>query len=247
MIYEPILDVNQKVTSRAYLNCSVGKHFHQSIELIYCHEGKLKVTCGADEYEIEKDEIAFFPSYFPHTVKCLKESISTTFIIPYSYFKPFIDGKNYLLFGKLADKEFNKTIERYIDDADIAMDKQPNLLLQGFVNVILGKISEHYPTEEKAGIKPELMMNIIDYINENSKEKLTLETLANHFGYSKYYFSRLFNKIFNCTLNFYINQVRKNKVLSERTGDKKITDVILDNGFGTVSTFYRTKFNKLEE
>jgi len=246
MIYEPILDVNQQVTSRVYLNSGAKKHFHQSIELIYCHEGELLVSCGADEYTIEKDEIAFIPSYFPHTLSHNKDSISTTYIIPYNYFKAFIDNKEYLLFGKLSDKEFNRGIERYIEESDEALCNQPNLLLQGYVNVILGSIIAHYPKSEKIGIKPELMMNIIDYININSKEKITLESMASHFGYSKYYFSRLFNKTFNCTLNFYINQVRRNKVLLEIKGDKKKTDVILDNGFGSVCTFYRAKDKEKE-
>lgn len=241
MIYEPILDVNQKVTIRTYFNCSVNKHFHQSIEIIYCHEGILKVKCGADEYVIEKDEIAFFPSYFPHEIKCLKQSASTTFIIPYNYFKPFVDNKNYLLYGKLADKTFNKLIERYIDDMDIGIDDQPSLLIQGYINVILGQIAEHYPASETNGIKIELMMQVINYIDRNSKEKITLDGISKEFGYSKYYFSRLFNKTFNCTLNYYVNQVRKNKVLLEVDKDKNVTDVILDNGFGSICTFYRTK------
>ena len=241
MIYEPILDVNQKVTSRVYINCAAEKHFHQSIELIYCHEGELKVSCGAEEYSIGKDEIAFFPSYFPHTVKSVKESVSTTFIIPYNYFKPFIDSKNYLLYSKLDDIAYNKLIDKYVDEIDIALDDQPSLLVQGYVNVILGQIIEHYPTSQGKGIKPELMMKIIEYINGNSKEKITLESMAKEFGYSKFYFSRLFNRTFNCTLNFYVNQVRRNKVLSEMDGEKNITDVILDNGFGSVCTFYRAK------
>lgn len=241
MLYEPILDVNQKVTSSVYLDCSVGKHFHQAIEMIYCYEGKLLVTCGADEYSIEKDEIAFFPSYFSHTVKCIETSVSTTYIIPYSFFKPFTDNKKNLFFGKLDDKEFNRKLEELMELSDEALDNQPNLLLQGYINVILGKIVEHYPTKESEGINSELMMKIIGYINDNSKEKISLEKIASHFGYSKYYFSRTFNKTFNCTLNFYINQVRKNKVFAEMSEDKKITDVILDNGFGTISTFYRTK------
>ena len=246
MIYEPILDVKQHVSKKLYKNSSAITHFHQSIELIYCHEGKLKIGCGADNYEIKKDEIAFCPSYFPHSVEPLENSLSTTYIIPYSYFKPFSDNKIFLLYKKLNNVAINKKILSAIEDSSAALIHQPNLLLQGYVNVILGLISENYESADFGSVKIELMMKIIDYINENSKEKITLDSLSKHFGYSKYYFSRLFNKTFNCTLNFYINQVRKNKVLSELNSDKKITDIILDNGFGTVSTFYRTHVESVD-
>ena len=106
MIYEPILDVNQNVTKKTYKNCVAITHFHQSVELIYCHKGKLEVTCGADTYEIEKGEIAFCPSYFPHSVKPLNETLSTTYIIPYNYFKVFSDNKQDLLYKKLDDFDF---------------------------------------------------------------------------------------------------------------------------------------------
>lgn len=241
MIYEPILDVNQRVSKKLYKNSAAITHFHQSIELIYCHKGKLKIGCGTDSYEIKKNEIAFCPSYFPHSVEPLEQSLSTTYIIPYNYFKPFSDNKIFLLYKKLDNVSVNKKILSAIEDSGAALIHQPNLLLQGYVNVILGLIKENYESADFGSVKIELMMEIIDYINENSKEKITLDSLSKHFGYSKFYFSRLFNKTFNCTLNFYINQVRKNKVLLEMDSDKKITDIILDNGFGTISTFYRTK------
>lgn len=244
MIYEPILDVNQCVTKKTYKNCKAEKHFHQSLELICCHKGKQKVACGSEEYYITEGEIAFIPSYFPHSVDPESESLSTTYIIPYNYFKPFTDKNIYLLFGKLDDKEINKKITQAISDSQNALESQPNLLLQGYVNVILGLILENYKNAQKFNVKIQLMMDVIDYVNENSKEKITLSSLADHFGYSKFYFSRLFNKTFNCSLNFYINQVRKNKVLAEMKGEKKITDLILDNGFGSICTFYRTKNTK---
>ena len=247
MLYEPILDVNQHVTKHIYKNCTAVKHFHQSIEMIFCHKGKLKITCGANEYFLECGEIAFIPSYFPHAVEMVEESLSTTYIIPYHYYKDFTENKIFLLHGKLADKVINDKILLAMIDSETCLDKQPNLLLQGYVNVILGLINQHYKSDQNGTVKIELMMNIIDYINENYKEKITLESISSHFGYSKYYFSRLFNKTFNCSINFYINQVRKNKVLSQSKGNKKITDVILENGFGTISTFYRTKHNVMEE
>lgn len=247
MIYEPILDVNQNVTKKTYKNCVAITHFHQSVELIYCHKGKLEVTCGADTYEIEKGEIAFCPSYFPHSVKPLNETLSTTYIIPYNYFKVFSDNKQDLLYKKLDDISVNKKILTAMEDSASALVGQPNLLLQGYVNVILGLILKNYQRADFGSVKIELIMNIINYVNQNYKEKITLDSLSEHFGYSKFYFSRLFNKTFNCTLNFYLNQVRKNKVLEDLKSDKKITDVILENGFGTVSTFYRTRNNLMEE
>jgi two-component system response regulator YesN len=45
-------------------------------------------------------------------------------------------------------------------------------------------------------------------VDEHFNEDLTLDDLAKHFGYSKYYFSNLFNKHFKTNLKNYVNQVR---------------------------------------
>ncbi len=241
MFYESLADTINKITLAKYDNCVASLHFHQSIELIYCLSGKIKINCGASEYLIEKGQIAFIPCYFPHSVKTDGESSNLTFIIPYYCYKTFNDNKISLCYGKLIDKTVNDKILALLKDVSEVIDKQPSLLLNGYVTVILGLICDAYQPVDNEQPKIELMREIIEYVNQNSKEKITLESIAKQFGYSKYYFSRLFNKVFNCSLNFYINQVRKNKVLLEINKDKKLSDVIFENGFGTLSTFYRTK------
>ena len=85
----------------------------------------------------------------------------------------------------------------------------------------------------------DLMAEVIRYVDEHYNEKLTLDGLAAHFGYSKYYFSRLFNRTFNCSLTSYVNSVRA-RAVDEKHGSGKKTDIIIESGFGTLSSYYRT-------
>ena len=81
-----------------------------------------------------------------------------------------------------------------------------------------------------------LVRKIIEYIDTNYDEEITLTSLSEYFGYSKYYFSAFFNKNFGCNLNSYLNNVRINKIENEH-GSK--TENILNCGFKTLSTYYR--------
>ncbi len=61
---------------------------------------------------------------------------------------------------------------------------------------------------------------LLAYINENYAEDITLSSMAEHFGYSKYYFSRMFNAALGTSLTDYVSAVRMMRALDlmRRTG-----------------------------
>ena len=83
----------------------------------------------------------------------------------------------------------------------------------GHINTLLGLIMDsmsfHHDKESyQAG---NFVQSVIAYVDDHYAEDLTLEKTAAEFGYSKYYFSRLFNKHFNTNFTNYFNTVRIHK------------------------------------
>ncbi|MGF0032058.1 AraC family transcriptional regulator [Bariatricus sp. SGI.154] len=83
------------------------------------------------------------------------------------------------------------------------------------------------------------ILDILQYINENLSEELSIDTLAEHFYISKYYMMRLFKQETGYTLGHYISQKRlllaKELILSGVPG----AQACFDCGFKDYSTFSR--------
>ncbi len=82
--------------------------------------------------------------------------------------------------------------------------------------------------------------DLLDYIDLHYTEDLELEELADVIGFSKFHFSRLFRQYTNFSFNDYVNYKRL-KVAEELLAqpDLPVTDVALQAGFNSISTFNR--------
>lgn len=242
VFYEPQRDVEDRVSSMSYKSLSALLHFHRSIELIYVRSGVVRVRSGMREFLVGADEIAFVPAYFAHSAESVEPGGADNFIIPYNYYKQFAARGVPLYYSHLADKEVNRQILQVIIQAQPNIkDRRSDLLAHGYAEVVLGLISRYYRSDNIKTGDNEFVIRVINYIDQNFKADLSLDNVSAHFKYSKYYFSRLFNRAFGCNLNRYINQVRYNYVVSNYKEGQNLSAVILEAGFNDISTFYKFK------
>jgi AraC-like DNA-binding protein/mannose-6-phosphate isomerase-like protein (cupin superfamily) len=85
---------------------------------------------------------------------------------------------------------------------------------------------------------------ILDYINENISEELSIDSLSSKFYMSKYYLMHKFKKQTGYTVHNYILQKRLIMSNSLIKSGKSITQVCSECGFGDYSTFFRA-FKKM--
>ena len=125
-------------------------------------------------------------------------------------------------------------------------------LLAFFVNYVRYRIS----MEESSGLNPvnetrqkdliDKFNSVLDYLDEHYAEDITLEKVADVAGFSKFHFSRLFKQ---CSgYNFYdyvcFRRIKAAETLLLKPGSS-ITEVALQSGFSSLSTFNRT-FKKVK-
>ena len=85
-----------------------------------------------------------------------------------------------------------------------------------------------------------------EYIQENFREKLSLEDIADMVGYNKDYLSRIFKSATGMTVIEFINNIRieEARYLLLNT-DKSVTEIALEAGFGSnayLSRLFRRKY-----
>jgi len=82
---------------------------------------------------------------------------------------------------------------------------------------------------------------VLDYLDINFSEQLTLEMLADVANFSPYHFHRIFKGIVGESLYKYIQRIRIEKAAKTlKYSSKSITEIALECGFGNSASFSRT-------
>lgn len=236
--YEPILDVSGKAKAFDAENCFALQHFHRAIEYIFILEGKARIFDCEFIRDFSAGEIAFIPSYHAHSLTPIEHSVTRTLILPAALTKR-AERVGSLVFFALDDKAFNKKLFNVSEKFVSAEALNNELVLGGYADVLLGLTIERYPPLSPNEKHVALIGEIIKYLDERFTEPLTLESVAERFGFSKYYFSRLFHKFFACNFNVYLNRLRVRYVKEHSDEYANFTDSIFAAGFNQTSTFYQ--------
>ena len=77
----------------------------------------------------------------------------------------------------------------------------------------------------------DLVCDIINYINENINNNISIDNISNRFNYNRYYIMKLFKKELNITINNYINIKRIHDSLIDYKNNISILNIALKHGF----------------
>lgn len=241
--YEYKTDRFSPLTYRHCAGIKNKPHYHNQIELFYVISGSQTVTINGRTFEAKKGDIVYCNPYDIHQYYFRATSFILFIGIPTSYATYF---NSYTGSGRLAKNHIKKskiTSEIYKVMKSFSSAKQHSFMYNfGLVNQLLGLLFESVGIESQNSVKSQnLIQTILNYINENYCNPLTLKTIAEHCNYNQYYISRIFNNTFNCNLNSYINLRRLEALVERKTQnpDKCITAIASEVGFPTQRTFYR--------
>lgn len=107
-----------------------------------------------------------------------------------------------------------------------------------FILLTYFKVDKDIRTSIKSKRYIDRFKKITEYIENNYKENLILEDVANYYGLSREHLSRSFKKYMGTTFGEYLNGIRLyNAYMDLLTTDYSITQIGLDNGFPNVASF----------
>ena len=242
--YEPLRDVAHNLDCNLRsLATSILPHYHQAVEISCILQGEIEFRVGEKSRLVTAGDITFVPPYVVHSSSTSDCCDAAVLIIPHRYFADFEAMMGGDSFSFLCDKQKNTEITRLICElAERQAQGRPTneVLLRSYAERVLGLIADGYEAEPTDTKQHSLVMQIIEYVEENCAEGFSLAEIAAHFGYSKYHFSRLFHAAFHCSLPAFVNAVRVRRVESA-DADRPKSERILDAGFGSLSGFYRSK------
>ncbi|MDR4948018.1 AraC family transcriptional regulator [Neobacillus cucumis] len=239
----------------------VPKHWHDSIEISYVLSRKIdKINVEGMEYSPEKGDIVLINSNAIHSF-WLDQSESrkaVTILIPHDLIKTNYPDFDFIEFdcisnsasGKQKYKEIyevrkilNSLIKAY---KSTEYDNFAPIKIKSLTYELIYLLLTNFKKEkEKIGVirtKKHLdrLTLITSFIKENYHQKLTVEMIANSFGYTPEYFSNFFKKYMGITVLSYINSIRLEKAHHElMETDKTNIEIALENGFPNEKSFIR--------
>lgn len=240
-------------------------HWHSAFEMIVPVEGSYLVTVAQQTYELVPGDIFLIPGGELHTLTPPGSGGRFIFLFDLALLGQ-IKGSSYLSSCLTQPILINRTLCPSIYEAEaqlVAQISQDYLnegslrdltiyakLLTFLVNYGRFRLSQEgghsMPSSGSQKSYEEKFHTVLDYIDRHYDEDLTLEHVAAVAGFSKFHFSRTFKQLSGYNFYDYLlhRRIKSSEALLMQPG-LSISQIALQSGFSSVSTFNRT-FKKLK-
>lgn len=233
-------------------------HHHDAIEIIICMENTYTVCSEDITYSLNKGDILIIPSHILHEL--IAPDTGSRFIFMYSD-KIYMPLHDYNTIQPIFTTPYFLTVT---SDPDIYYDIYSTLMdcvsdyfehdifwetaicsklikvMYIIGNNFYGKktLLSVNPSKEEASYF-ETISYVLKYIDSNFSENLTLESVAEIIGFSKFYFSRMFKRYTNQTFYDYLSHRRIREAQSLLSKNVSVTEIALQTGFNSPTSFCR--------
>lgn len=236
-------------------------HFHNCLELGYCHEGSGVLQIRNQEIKFNSDDITFIARNIPHTTWSSAGTSSKWSYIMVDIneiFDSFAPGSSYPISQMMES----------INTADI-IHKKDNPVIAFYISQLIDEISKgraHYQLNVRAlflsllielyrycgetsrQVIPDTLeqnhtlaiVPALEYIKHNYMNQFSMESLADLCGLSPTHFRRVFNNTMGGSPLEYLNTVRITKACNLlRSTEESILNISESVGFHSISSFNR--------
>ena len=227
-----------------YKNFSYLPHYHEEIEILFVKTGKIIVTNNGKKTILEKDDIMIFTPFQLHEyVYAGKNALIVMKIaVPKNFNYHLVDGK--ISTDNPIYPQVHQIITDIIQEYMQKQDGYTFAIMQHVAQLITLVIRELKPVHSQNHYKEkkdlQFFYSINEYLESHYKEDITLDSISQHFMFSKYYFFHLFKKITSTTFGNYLTLFRLQKAKEELALNKVITEVAFSCGFNSLRSFNRS-------
>lgn len=228
-------------------------HWHQNPEILYFVEGNAKITLNSEAFEASVGDIVITPPNYIHTHSTDSRAKYYCLIPDLEFCKSFdIEADSIDYIHHIHDDALNRKMDIIVSEFENKENYYKPVVLAEIIS-FLGYAARHYtdaspsPLSEKKAAHTEMIRKTFAFIENHYYEALTIDSLAEQAGLTKYYFCHIFKQLTGMTPISYINYIRCRKAKKFLTSNAKYTvgETAELCGFSNLSYFTRTyqKYN----
>lgn len=225
-------------------NLTFPSHLHAYIEMIYASGDGLRVGIDGIEYSLKKGDFAIvFPNRI-HSYETKEESGAILILCPLEMAGEFHSTllKSHPKVPHLHGKDVHKDVTHLIKSiASLTVSEENATLMKAYIQLILALVLPQFKLIKNTDVQPPgRAEELITYISEHFNEVMSLDSLAEHFGISKYSISRIFSEKIRISFTGYVNMLRVDYAKSLLKGTQEsILNISMTCGYENPRTFNR--------
>lgn len=236
-----------------HTNESVSPHWHPQSEFWLIQEGTGKVTLGSTTYDVQAGDIVYINSKVKHSMdKNDSRGLAYLCLIVENSFMEECGVSGATLFKEVIhDKDITKLINDIHTEATMKRAHFELKIKADLINIAVLLTRDHFILQsggqKVVTEKPceSTVRDVIDYIQNNYRSKISLSKIAKSCHISKCYMCRIFKETTGDTVLSYLNNIRC--IYAEYlicTTNMSVADAAEASGFGSAAYFSRV-FKKI--
>ncbi|MCL1944815.1 MAG: AraC family transcriptional regulator [Firmicutes bacterium] len=228
---------NNTIHHQEDTNLNFEKHLHTNLEFIHVYDGELVVDCEDRIYTLRSGDSSLILPNELHSYTTTK--FSKSYLCVFS--QDFVNSFNGIFINSNHSIQFSNPVFSNLKVSDIYEFKQTDCfyLKKSFLYKVCSfAISAGYNRVNKKNDR--LSSIILDYIHLNYSKKINILDLSKKFNYNHKYLSSCFSCNLGINIVDYLTLVRLYNAQKDlRNSTESITQIALNNGFGSIRNFNR--------
>lgn len=209
-----LYDLSGNALPLRYINRPGGcmdLNWHEEIELLYCTRGTGKAVCGSRSLPMQPGHIYAMNPGEMHMFLDISDLHYYCLILDNSFLQ-----QNHIQMETLQNDILSPEAARlYQQIIDVLETESPyqsaqvrSLILALMVHLLVNFRCGTAKQNTQVTTRDQIVKQAVSYIRENYAHKLSLQDIADHVGFSKYHFARVFKSSTGMSVMAYINQIR---------------------------------------
>lgn len=244
-------------------------HWHNSVELFAVYEGSLTFIFREKQIRVDCGDFIIINTNELHSVRADEENMSVYVQIPISEFKNYLTADRFISFDKKGKGSLAKLNPTQMKDTDQKMMQlirniydlngtgapgHEYEMLRDYYAMMQLLVTAYRQVEAddmlyRSSKALQRLSPITEYIKKHYAEDISLQSLAQLFGYSIEHLSRMFQKYAQINYKSYLSGIRLEHAVEEmETSDKTIGEIATEVGFSdsrAMSKAFQKKYGML--
>ena len=233
------------------------RHWHRSVEIFAVCGGALEFYIDNRIWHLSAGDFMIVNSNEVHSVDSPLPNETIVLQIPLELFEDYFTGEQFIWFthepGKRDERfmELMRELYRIYEEKTCGYDMK---MMSVFYDILyylvkdyrLPETGQDYVRKNKT---LDRLSGITSYMKENYRNSLSLEKVAEEFGYSPTYLSRMFQKYAGITFKDHVQNIRLGHAVKDlESREYSITEAAIRNGFSgskALARAFRKKYGIL--
>lgn len=221
-------------------NYRVTKHWHQSVELFLVLEGTIGFYINSRYFSLSEQDFVIVNANEIHSIDCPDPNLTIVLQIPAEAFENYREEAPYINFGRGSEEARARLVELVTDMFQAYEEKKYGYLLwvkgefYQLLYLLVTEFKEEKLDAEVVRRRRQLdkLSQVTAFMKSHYREDIRLEEVADRFGFSPTYLSRIFQKYAQVNYRTYLIDLRVKYAVRELINtDREIGDIAMDHGF----------------